>query len=269
MFPSHSYVGSMPSPFDIQGPALVSFSGGRTSAFMLRKILDHGLRDDVFIVFADTGKERAETYTFVTECAERWGIPIHRVQRPSPDGVTPFEQLITDRGYLPNPTMRMCTQELKIRPMKKFMMERGFEEWTMVVGIRADEPRRVARLRGQQQERWVHRLPLADAGVCEADVLAFWKAQEFDLQLEPHEGNCDLCFLKTLPKRIDIMRRHPEFVAWWTRQEERTGQQFLGASKSRAGEPTYRALLTIVRKAHRLPVFVDEETEGGECLCHD
>jgi 3'-phosphoadenosine 5'-phosphosulfate sulfotransferase (PAPS reductase)/FAD synthetase len=125
---------------------------------MLRHILDAGLRADVHVVFADTGKERRETYAFVEECERRWGVPIHRVQRATPAGVIPFEQLLIDRGYLPTPTMRMCTQELKIRPMKRFMRERGYEEWTMVVGIRADEPQRVARLRGESRERWTHAL---------------------------------------------------------------------------------------------------------------
>lgn len=259
----------MRDPYQIHGPALISFSGGRTSAFMLRQILDRGVPPDVHVVFADTGKERRETYAFVEECERRWGVPIHRVQRATPPGVVPFEQLITDRGYLPNPTMRMCTQELKIRPMKRFMRERGYEAWTMVVGIRADEPHRVARLHRESRERWTHALPLADAGVTEADVLAYWKAQEFDLDLAPHEGNCDLCFLKALPKRLEIMSRHPEFVAWWAAQEERTGQQFLSATKSRVGEPPYASILAIVRKARYLPVLSESAPTGGECLCHD
>jgi len=32
---------------------------------MLRRILDEGLRPDVHVIFADTGKERNETYDFV------------------------------------------------------------------------------------------------------------------------------------------------------------------------------------------------------------
>lgn len=50
------------SPYEIDGQAVVSFSGGRTSGYMLRRILGEGLRPDVHVIFADTGKERAETY---------------------------------------------------------------------------------------------------------------------------------------------------------------------------------------------------------------
>lgn len=66
-------------PFFIDGPAVISFSGGRTSAEMLRRILDaHDgeLPDDVFVDFTNTGKEREETLVFVNECSVRWGIPI-------------------------------------------------------------------------------------------------------------------------------------------------------------------------------------------------
>lgn len=38
----------MSDPFNLRGtgPALVSFSGGKTSGYMTRRILDHGLDDD-------------------------------------------------------------------------------------------------------------------------------------------------------------------------------------------------------------------------------
>ena len=50
----------MSSPYLIKEQAIISFSGGRTSAFMLWKILEaHGgtLPDNLKVVFANTGKE--------------------------------------------------------------------------------------------------------------------------------------------------------------------------------------------------------------------
>lgn len=67
----------------IKGPALISFSGGRTSAYMLHEILKaHGgtLPNDVVVAFANTGKEREETLRFVHECASRWGVYVHWVE---------------------------------------------------------------------------------------------------------------------------------------------------------------------------------------------
>lgn len=67
------------SPYQIAGPALISFSGGRTSGYMLRKILEaHGgrLPADVVVGFANTGKERRETLDFVRDCGEHWDVPV-------------------------------------------------------------------------------------------------------------------------------------------------------------------------------------------------
>ena len=61
--------------FRIPGRALVSFSGGRTSAYMLWRILHaHGgaLPPDFVVAFANTGREREETLRFVHECGARW-----------------------------------------------------------------------------------------------------------------------------------------------------------------------------------------------------
>lgn len=244
------------NPFRIEGPAVISFSGGRTSAYMLRRILDEGLRPDVHVIFADTGKERDETYDFVRACATRWNITIHWVERHGR-----FTQLITDRKFLPNPVTRFCTQELKIRPMRDWMLARGYEHWTNVVGIRADEPRRVAKMRyaaEKRSERWDIALPLADAGVTLGEVEAFWRAQPFDLQLRPHEGNCDLCFLKGYDKIRNIVRDRPDLAEWWAQQEDRIGSTF------RADRPSYRAMLA------QPDLFKDAIDDNLiECFCTD
>ena len=52
---------------------LVSFSGGRTSAFMLYKILEAQnwtLPEKCKVVFANTGREMPETYDFVQRCSD-------------------------------------------------------------------------------------------------------------------------------------------------------------------------------------------------------
>lgn len=249
----------MTDPFQIDGPAVISFSGGRTSGYMLRRILDAARTvdmDDVHVLFADTGKERAETYAFVRECAARWQVLIHWVERPGQ-----FTQLITDRKCLPNPVMRFCTQELKIRPMRDWMRGHGYEHWTNVVGIRADEPRRVAKMKQANEsrsERWDIALPLAEAGVTVEDVNAFWRAQPFDLHLKPHEGNCDLCFLKGNDKVRNIVRDRPDLAAWWAEQEARIGGTF------RADRPSYAAMLA------QPDLFKDTTDESlTECFCHD
>lgn len=259
----------MSDPFRIEGPAVVSFSGGRTSAYMLRRILDRGIQPDVHVLFANTGKEREETLSFVQSASVRWNVPVTWLERAPGGGFVevcfqsasragePFEQLITERRSLPGAALRWCTQELKIRVMRDWCRAQGWEHWDMVLGIRADEPRRVAKLRPSPPERWEHVLPLADAGITVHDVRKFWEAQHFDLQLRDWEGNCDVCHLKSSAKRARIMSDRPDLAQWWIDMEERLQQRF------RPDSPNYAALLDATRRQLRLL-----DVDGvGDCLC--
>lgn len=276
------------SPYRIDGPAAISFSGGRTSGYMLRKILDaHDgqLPEDVVVQFANTGKEREETLVFVRECGERWGVPIVWLERRRDDAEQPpshrvvsfetaarngepFGALIRERGFLPGPALRFCTQELKQRTLKSHCMSLGWEYWTNVVGLRADEPRRVARATGPTRERWDVMCPLAAAQVTEADVLAFWREQPFDLGLKSYEGNCDVCYLKSFSKRVQLARDNPSMFDWWTEQER--WAESVGAKSNRfaPNQPSYGATLAFARDQFRLPIVTDDE-DAIPCACTD
>jgi 3'-phosphoadenosine 5'-phosphosulfate sulfotransferase (PAPS reductase)/FAD synthetase len=65
------------SPYKLSGTTVVSFSGGRTSAYMLRQVLDSNEDlSDLVVTFANTGKEHPATLEFIQECAKRWAVPI-------------------------------------------------------------------------------------------------------------------------------------------------------------------------------------------------
>lgn len=167
---------------------------------------------------------------------------------------------------VPNPTTRLCTTEMKIRVIKKFMVAEGFDHWVNVVGIRADEPSRVARMRKQPPERWENILPLADAGVTVDDVMQFWRASPFDLQL-PHdpelgtyEGNCDFCHLKSDAKKVRLARERNEAARWWEEVEEVTGCYFRSRMPMR--EVRRLALLENAKLDNDL-------TDLGDCFCHE
>ena len=113
----------MHDPFKISQPTCISFSGGRTSAYLLWRVLqaNGGLPADTVVCFANTGKEVEATLRFVRDCAEHWQVPIHWLEyRPSEPGFVvvdfdtasragePFEALIRKRQYLPNPVARGC-----------------------------------------------------------------------------------------------------------------------------------------------------------------
>ena len=71
------------NPYRVPRPAVISFSGGRTSAYMLRRVIDaYGgrLPEDISVIFANTGMERPETLEFVDVCAHAWAVRIQWVE---------------------------------------------------------------------------------------------------------------------------------------------------------------------------------------------
>ena len=68
----------MNNPFIITEPTVISFSGGRTSGYMLYKVLEanNGLPDNALVCFSNTGKEDEKTLEFVRDCEKNWNVPI-------------------------------------------------------------------------------------------------------------------------------------------------------------------------------------------------
>lgn len=228
----------MTNPYLIEGPALVSFSGGRTSGYMLKRILDaHGgvLPANVHVVFANTGKEWSVTLDFVAECGRQWAVPITWIERTweTPEGFSevghnsadrtgrPLRETIERRRFLPNGVSRFCTSEGKVHVMRRWMQAQGYKRWINVIGLRRDEPKRVKKQHRRNllsKEVYTTVMPLDVAGVSKADVRAWWREQPFDLQL-PHDsdafGNCDLCHLKHRAKLLQVLLHDPSAADWW------------------------------------------------------
>lgn len=267
----------MTDPFRIEGPASVSFSGGRTSAFMLWRILEaHNgkLPSDVVVTFANTGKERDETLRFVHECEVRWNVKVHWLEwckeKPKFQEVgynsasrhgEPFAELIRNKSYLPNWQARFCTQHLKVEVLTGFAQSVGWKpgSYTEVIGLRYDEGMRV--LKGiANAEKFGRKCvyPLSKAKITKPNVMAFWAVQPFDLGLEPWEGNCDLCFLKGRGIRKRIIRDDPSRADWWAEQERLTGGFFDRRDR-------YVALTDEVRKSPELFDEIEPEEYDTEC----
>lgn len=261
---------------------------------MLRRVLDaHGgaLPPDVVACFANTGKEMPETLDFVRDLEREWGVEIvwleYRAKaagekqhaRVTYDTASragePYEALIRDRNYLPNPVSRFCTTELKIRPMHRYLKSLGWEYWDQCIGIRGDEQRRIAKIRARgtstESTRETMVMPLADAGVTRHDVGAFWQSAPFDLRLPNVDGttplgNCDLCFLKGATRITSILRERPELGEWWARMEALALALASAPSGAvfRKDRPSYRMMLDQAR--NQKTIFVGDEPLG-DCFC--
>ncbi len=131
-------------------------------------------------------------------------------------------------------------------------------EYVSLIGLRADEPRRVARVMERNRlssgdpERAKRELtdgeilctPLADVGVSNEDVIAFWADRDWRLALPPESNlsNCVYCFMKgtsaipkvrrdvasadgILPEEFRSVPDTPSDIRWWANLEARYERQ--------------------------------------------
>lgn len=175
---------------------MISFSGGRTSAYMLIKLLQMEEYKDSIICFANTGKEKEQTLLFVKQCDEyiqnkfnkkinwleyckynKWKWVTYETASRHGE---PFIDLVIKRKMVPNIVSRFCTQELKIRVIRDFMKSWAYKTWTNIVGIRYDEPSRYHNLINDTSNRWDNECPLYKMKVTEPQVLAYWDLMPFN-----------------------------------------------------------------------------------------
>ena len=211
---------------------IINFSGGRTSAYLTKRLIDEG--GDYLVTFQNTGKELPQTLDFVNECDKRWnlGIVWLEYRRPATFAVVtyetasrngePYDQLLEQRpSAIPNMQFRYCTMELKIMTLKRYLKSIGVTDYTSFNGIRYDEPRRWQKVKDSDIDV---ELPLVTWKITKADVLNWWEGQDFDLLVNEPYGNCDCCFLKGKGKLATIAKEKPELFDWWINKESKGRQ---------------------------------------------
>lgn len=263
------------NPYRVEPPFAVGVSGGRSSAFMLRQVLDAwggSLPEGGHAVFGNTGREHGATYAFLEEIARRW-CPVTWVEyvpespwfrvvdpRDADRSGEVFASLIRKRKYLPNPVTRFCTSEMKVLPTRRHMKSIGLPDYTAVVGLRADEPRRAHRIKSDPTRDVA--LPMFDSGHGRDEVMEFWKRQDFDLELPGGDEaftNCDLCFLKGRQRLERVMDLEPHRAQWWIDMEAEMNASF------RSDRPPYRTMLHQITVQGNLFGVTEEETISCDC----
>ena len=127
-------------------PLLVSVSGGKDSTAMALWLIDQGLKDRCYWVFADTGWEHPAVYEYLTYLEGVIG-PIHRATNSKYPGG--FADLVRKKGMFPSRKFRFCTDQLKVTPIREYaaqLAEELGDNLISCVGIRAAESRSRAAL---------------------------------------------------------------------------------------------------------------------------
>ncbi len=216
---------------------LVSFSGGRTSAFMMKWCYEN-LQDkyEMITVFANTGKEVEGTLEFVKKCSEKWNIPIiwveashrdregklyskkgwkvnHKIvdfETASRNG-EPFEEMISVLG-IPSTNAPFCSDQLKRKSIESFLKSIGWNDFYKAIGIRCDEMDRINEK--YKQLKIIYPL-ITMRPTFKSEILVWWSSYFFDLDIDPDLGNCDECWKKDLKRLARNARNYPKTFYWW------------------------------------------------------
>lgn len=144
---------------------LLSFSGGKSSAYLVHRFLNEFAADwdEIEILFANSGQEHPQTLAYVDACSRTYGWPVvwveavvaprkgdgtrHRIvtfDTASRSG-EPFAEVIAKYG-IPNTGYPHCTRELKLAPITSYLRSLGWDagKYQSAVGIRADEADRMS-----------------------------------------------------------------------------------------------------------------------------
>lgn len=214
----------------------ISFSGGRTSAVMTKRLIEQ-CRDthEISVNFANTGEEHYKTLDFVHQCDTAFGLNVvwleavidpeqgsgvrHKIvsyNTASRNG-EPFAAYIKKYG-IPNMGSPQCTQRLKIDVLNSYIhRELGWKRrsYQTAIGIRADEARRVSK--DAAKNHFIY--PLVDAGVTKDDVVNEVRSWGFDLQISEQLGNCKWCWKKSNRKLMTLALEHPDVFDFPLRME--------------------------------------------------
>jgi len=228
----------------------ISFSGGRTSAYMTNWLLENKRNDfeNIVITFANTGQENEETLEFVDRCDKEWNLGVvwleavvHEKGKGNTHKIVDFEtadrsgkhfeDFIKKHG-IPNAAAPKCTDELKLAPMRSYLRSIGWKNGTYktAVGIRVDEMDRISSRMVEQNLIY----PLCEyTKVTKQMVTLWWERQPFNLDLKEHQGNCKWCWKKSKRKLLTIAKETPEAFEFPIRMEAK--HRFAGPWKDPNG----------------------------------
>ena len=222
---------------------IVSFSGGRTSAYMVWLFEQEKKRFPnikVEYLFNDTGAEHPKTYEFIRNVVKYFNINLTCLRAKvslevgvgtsykviplsecCPD-LQPFKD-VCEKYSTPSHAFSHCTREMKLVPSRKYCKDTfGADGYLTWLGIRIDEPKRLNVVDNQidafAEEKKFDRSKVnvrylaSISNLDKKDVLDFWGLMDFNLDLDEHLGNCVFCVKKGINKVALAARDEPEMA---------------------------------------------------------
>ena len=187
---------------------ILGISGGKDSAALAVHLRDRV--PDMEYVFCDTGKELKETYEFIDKLEAYLNAHVIRLPKELPGysesyDFDHFVELFN--GYLPSPSNRWCTKNLKLGPFEHYI---GNDTVKNYVGIRADEAR-VGYISTKPNVETI--FPFIEDGIDKDGVLRI--LEDAGIGLPNYyswrsRSGCYFCFYQSKKEWLGLRDRHPE-----------------------------------------------------------
>jgi len=260
---------------------VISFSGGRTSAYLCHLAIEKFGRENCAFVYCDTAAEHNKTYDYLRLVNKHFNLDLVCLQTVfNPElgkgntykivdindlkcDLSVFKSMMQKYGT-PYNRGSFCTQFMKSIPFQQYCNDTfdNFESW---LGIRIDEPKRLKEMKQKQidffdnQEKPQKFRYLAEISDFEKqDILDWWSKMPFDLEINSTiVGNCLAC-----------VKRSPSMLALAHRLEPELVNQFIDAiyddsvritDRKLASDLMYRDDVSLVQIIKTYEQFTDEE----------
>lgn len=206
---------------------IVSFSGGRTSAYLVHLMEQRRKKEniDVEYVFMDTGAEHPKTYEFIKNCVEYFdieltvlksvinqelgvGVKYKRINiNECKWDLSLFKEMMSKHST-PCLTSPFSNGRLKTEPMMKYIKDNYPEPATQWLGMRIDEKNR---LKSKPNIKYLAEISSME----KIDIVGWWAEMPFDLEIGDWLGNCVFCYKKSPVKIALAMKQEPELAKEW------------------------------------------------------
>ncbi len=253
---------------------ILGISGGKDSAALAVHLRDR--IPEMEYVFCDTGKELKETYEFIDKLEAFVNAHVIRLPKELP-GFSEnydFDHFIElYNGYLPSPSNRWCTKDLKLKPFEAYI---GEDVVINYVGIRADEAR-VGYISTKPNVKTV--FPFIEDGIDKDGVLRILDNAGIglpDYYSWRSRSGCYFCFYQSKREWNGLKEKHPDL---FDKAKEYEKDDFTWRKEGKLGDiidihdtPSKKATKTTNPSPLLVDILSDEDQETiyeKPCLiCH-
>lgn len=262
---------------------LIAVSGGRSSALMARHIQTHPKYEfcNKLYVFCNTGMERPETFEFLKNIVDIWGIPLTMIEgdyskqkigykivdfNTADMEAKVFKEMIKHKTTytvyksVPNISAPYCSSNMKAK-VSKALADEVFRpnNYVTAIGFRKEDmPRRITFAEIKEDKKRIFPL-LTDfnpiIGLEELDE--FYNNNPFKLKINSNFGNCELCWKKSQKNLVENIKYGTRFVDWFKDIEKEYNSTMFRERKS---------IEDLVEMAKQdTCIFKEEDSDG--CVC--